>query len=194
MYVDTGVGGNKLQKTVDTGAEKVYMVEELANKISLPYNKEKGYVKGVNPKSLPMHGVARGTNIQVERRKGKVDITVAPLDDRKFYLGMDFVNKVKPIIVPHAGTLFIVNNGQPHAIPIRREFEKEKVLTALRFPESKEVGHLSALKSDQGPVSVIPPTSPGKLAQRRKCARMRMGRKRVKGRSAEQTATTHHPN
>ena len=40
--------------------------------------------------------------------KGKVGITIAPLDDRKFYLGMDFLNKAKVIIVPHASTLFIM--------------------------------------------------------------------------------------
>jgi len=92
MYVDTGSGGKKLQATVDMGVDKVYMAKELTDEISLPYKKEKGYVKGVNAESLPIHGVARGTNIQVGAWKGKVDITVAPLDDRKFYVGMDFLN------------------------------------------------------------------------------------------------------
>ena len=126
MYVETEVRGEKLQATVDTGADKVYMAKELADEISLPYKKEKGYVKGVNAKSLPIHGVAKDTNIQVGPWKGEVDITVAPFDDRKFYLGMDFLNKAKAIIVPHASTLFIMDNGQTHAIPIRREAEKKK--------------------------------------------------------------------
>ena len=42
---------------MDIGADKVYMAKELADEISLPYKKEKGYVKGVNAKSLPIHGV-----------------------------------------------------------------------------------------------------------------------------------------
>jgi len=107
---------------------------------------------------------------------------------------MDFLNKVKAIIVPHASTLFIMNNGQAHAIPMRREAEKKRVLTALRFTKSKEVGHLFALESDEGPMSVIPLTSPGKLAQRRKRARTRMGCKRVKDRCTEEITTTYHPN
>ena len=107
---------------------------------------------------------------------------------------MDFLNKAKAIIVPHASTLFIMNNGQAHAIPMRREAEKEKMLTALRFTDSKEVGLLSALKSDEGPTSVIPPTSLEKQAQRRKRARTRMGRKRAKDRCAEKLAMTHQPN
>jgi len=34
------------------------MVKELVDKISIPYKKEKGYVKGVNMRSIPIHGVA----------------------------------------------------------------------------------------------------------------------------------------
>ena len=48
---------------MDTRVDNVYMVKELANEISLPYKKEKGYVKGVNVKSLPIEGIARGTDI-----------------------------------------------------------------------------------------------------------------------------------
>jgi len=63
MYVEIKVGGKKLQATVDMGADKVYMEKELVDEISLPYKKEKGYVKEVNAKSLPIHGVAQNTNI-----------------------------------------------------------------------------------------------------------------------------------
>ena len=76
---------------------------------------------------------------------------------------------------------------------MRWEVEKEMVLTALRFMESKEVGHLSALKSDEGPTSVITHTSHGKLAQMRKHAGTRMGRNRAKDRCAKQIAMTHQP-
>jgi len=65
MYVEIEVGGKKLQAMMDTGADKVYMAKELADEISLPYKKKKGYVKGVNARSLPIYGVTRGTNIQV---------------------------------------------------------------------------------------------------------------------------------
>jgi len=119
MYVETKVGGKKLQATVDAGADEVYMVKELTAEISLPYKKEKGYVKGVNAKSLPIHGVARGTNMQVGPWKDKVDITIAPLNDQKFYLGMDFLNKAKAIVVPYASTLFIIDNGRTHTRPMR---------------------------------------------------------------------------
>lgn len=38
-----------------------------------------------NAKSLPIHGVARGTPIQIGQWKGKVNINVAPLDDKVLF-------------------------------------------------------------------------------------------------------------
>ena len=77
---------------------------------------------------------------------------------------------------------------------MRRENEKEKVLNALHFMDSKEVGLLSALKSDEGPTNVISPTSPRKRAQRRNRARKRKVHKQAKDQCAQQIATTHQPN
>jgi len=54
--------------------------------------------------------LARGTDIRIGLWKSKVDITIAPLDDRKFYLGMDFLDSAKTFIVPYANTLFITGN------------------------------------------------------------------------------------
>ena len=65
MYVETKIEGRKLEATVDTGADMVYMEKELADEIRLPYKKERGYVKEVNAKSLPIHGIARDADIQI---------------------------------------------------------------------------------------------------------------------------------
>jgi len=56
----------------------------------LAYTKVKCYVKGVNAKSLLIEGIAPGALFQIGQRRGKVDISVIPLDDKKFYLGIDF--------------------------------------------------------------------------------------------------------
>ena len=63
MYVETKVGGMKLQVTVDTGVDTVYMAKEFADEISLSYKKEKSFVKFANAKSLPIYGVTRGPDI-----------------------------------------------------------------------------------------------------------------------------------
>lgn len=41
MYIETEVGGMKLEGKVDIGVDIVYIVKELADEISLPYKKEK---------------------------------------------------------------------------------------------------------------------------------------------------------
>jgi len=156
MYIETEVEGKKLEAMVDTEPDTIYMAKELANEIRLPYKKEKGYVKGVIAKSLPIHGVVRDADIQIGPRKGKVHINVSPLDDRKFYLGMDFLDKTKDFIIPYAKTLFITADGQVHSIPMRREAEKERVLPALRFSKNQEPGYLTALKTDERPMYVKP--------------------------------------
>jgi len=117
MYVKTKVGGNKLQATVDLGVDTIHIVKELANEISLPYRKEKSYMKGINANSLPIHGIARGMNIPVGPWRGTIDITVAPLDNWKFYLGMNFLDKAKAIIISHGSTLFIMDKGLAHEYP-----------------------------------------------------------------------------
>ena len=48
----------------------------------------------------------------------KVNIIVALLKDRKFYLGMDFLDLAKAFIVPYASTLFIIDKEQAHVVPM----------------------------------------------------------------------------
>jgi len=76
---------------------------------------------------------------------------------------------------------------------MRHEAGKKRVISALRFMENKEVGHLHALKRDEGPEGVMPPTSRGKLG-RRKRARTRIRWKSAKDQCAEQLIATHQPN
>ena len=76
------------------------------------------YLKGLNAKSLPIYRVAQGAGIKIARQTGKVDITVASLDDWKFYLGIDFLNTAKVFSAPYANTLFIIDNEHVYAITI----------------------------------------------------------------------------
>ena len=58
MYIKTIISGNLIQVMLDRGANVVYMAKELADKVGLPYTKEKGYVKKFNVRTLPIKGVA----------------------------------------------------------------------------------------------------------------------------------------
>ena len=194
MYVETEVEGKKLEAMVDTGANTVYIAKELANEIRLPYKKQKGYVKGVIAKSLPILGVPRDADIQIGPWRGKVDITISPLDDRKFYLEMDFLDRAKAFIIPYVSTLFITANAQVHSILMRREAKKERVLADLRFSKDKESGYLAALKRDDKPMYVKPLVSSRKLAPRRKQASRKTRGRHTKDRHVEHVNATHQSN
>eukprot|EP00257_Ricinus_communis_P019332 XP_015578290.1 uncharacterized protein LOC107261709 [Ricinus communis] len=188
MYVETNIGGRSIQAMVDTGADMVYMAKEVADSIKLPYKKEKGFIKGVNAKRLPIIGVARGTNIRIGQWQGKVDITIAPIVDQRFYLGMDFLDMVKAFLVPYTNTMCIMENGQPCVVPIKRELSQDKMVSAIQLSKGvkrKEPTFLATPKMEEGthageatltsPIrgvldefrDVMPPELPKKLPPRR---------------------------
>ena len=61
----TIINGKPLQAMLDIKANAVYMAKELAEEVGLSYTKEKGFVKGVNTRNLPIEGIARGALIQI---------------------------------------------------------------------------------------------------------------------------------
>ena len=124
----------------------------------LPYKNERGYVNRVNAKSLPIHGIARGIDIRIRQWRGNVNIIVARLDDQKFYLGINFLDRAKAFIVPYSNTLLTADNKQLHAIPIKWEAQKERVFSTLRFLRKEEPDYLVALKIDEVPTFVMPTT------------------------------------
>ena len=150
--METIINGKQLQAMLDTVADTVYMAKELAKEVGLSYTKEKGFVKGVNARSLPIEGVARGALIQIGQWKGKADITVAPLDDKKFYLGIDFLDMVKAFLMPHTNTMCIMETGEPCVIPVKREANEKTMLSALQVSrgfKKKEPTFLATLRMEE---------------------------------------------
>ncbi|KAF2303678.1 hypothetical protein GH714_021160 [Hevea brasiliensis] len=93
MLVEAGVQGTPIVALVDTGADTLYMSTQLADEIKLPYEKVQGSVKGMTAESMPISGVAKNENLQIGQWQGKVDITIAPLNEKKLYLGIDFLRE-----------------------------------------------------------------------------------------------------
>ena len=147
MYVETIVKGTMLKATVDTDADDIYMAKELAEEIGLKYKRERGFVKGVNAECVAINGRARGIDIRIGPWEGKIDITVTPLDEKKFYLGMGFFNRVKSFVVPYANTLFILDRGKEYTVPVKREPKKDKMLSSLEFIEDTGTTFIASLKS-----------------------------------------------
>jgi len=98
-----------------------------------------------------IEGVARGVLIQIGRWKGKADITVAPLDDKKFYLGIDFLDTVKAFLVPYSNTMCTMETGKPCVVPVKREINEQNMLSALQLSKGvkkNEPTFLATLKLD----------------------------------------------
>ncbi|KAF2319761.1 hypothetical protein GH714_018605 [Hevea brasiliensis] len=93
MLVEAGVQGTPVVALVDTGADTLYMSTQLADEIKLPYEKVQGSVKGMTAESMPISGVAKNVSLQIGQWQGKVDITIAPLNKKKLYLGIDFLRE-----------------------------------------------------------------------------------------------------
>ncbi|RVX00151.1 hypothetical protein CK203_026595 [Vitis vinifera] len=104
MYVEALVNGKATKALVDTGATHNFVSEDEARRLELQASKEGGWLKAVNSAAKPSHGVARGVTMHIGSWEGRVDFTVAPMDDFKMVLGMDFLQKVRqdPYVIRYA--------------------------------------------------------------------------------------------
>ncbi|RVW62200.1 hypothetical protein CK203_064416 [Vitis vinifera] len=66
----------------------------------------------------------------------KVDFTVAPMDDFKMVLGMDFLQKVKAMPLPFLRSMTILKEKKPCMVPMVTEGEKDD---GLGEPMPKEI-------------------------------------------------------
>ena len=91
MYVETLVNGKATKALVDTGATHNFVSEDEAKRLELQASKEEGWRKVINSVVKPSHGVARVVAMHIGSWTGMVDFIVAPMDDFKMVLGMDFL-------------------------------------------------------------------------------------------------------
>ena len=91
MYVETLVNRKATKALMDTGATHNFVSEDEAKRLELQASKEGSWLKAVNSAAKPSHGVARGVTLHIGSWEGKVNFTVAPMDDFKMVLGMDYL-------------------------------------------------------------------------------------------------------
>ncbi|RVW70687.1 hypothetical protein CK203_062025 [Vitis vinifera] len=91
MYVEALVNKKGTKALVDTGATHNFVSKDEIRRLELQASKERGWLKAVNSTTKPSHGVAREVTMHIGSWEGRVDFTVAPMDDFKMVLGMDFL-------------------------------------------------------------------------------------------------------
>ena len=117
MYMEALVNGKATKALVDTGATHKFVLEDEARRLELQASKEGGWLKAVNSVAKPSHGVARGVTMHIGSWKGRVNFTVAPMDDFKMVLGMDFLQKVKAVPLPFLRSMAILEKKKPCMVP-----------------------------------------------------------------------------
>ncbi|KAL6322424.1 hypothetical protein AAG906_008079 [Vitis piasezkii] len=142
----------------------------------------------VNSAAKPSHGVARGVTMHIGSWEGRVDFTVAPMDDFKMVLGMDFLQKVKAVPLPFLRSMAILEEEKPCMVPTVTEgTPKTPMLSAMQVKKGlkrEEVTYLATLKEEKDDGSgepmpkeikgvldefkdVMPPELPKRLPPRR---------------------------
>ena len=117
MYVEAKVNGMSTKAMIDTGTTHNFVSEEEARRLKLPTSKEAGWLKEVNSTAKPSQGVARGVIIKIRPWEGKIDFTVAPMDDFKIIIGIDFLRQVRSMPIPFLRSMAILEDEAPCMVP-----------------------------------------------------------------------------
>ncbi|XP_012844529.1 PREDICTED: uncharacterized protein LOC105964566 [Erythranthe guttata] len=193
MYVEARINDTPTKVMVDTGATHNFITEDEAKRVGLRWTRRDGWLKAVNAKAQPLNGVARDAELHLGTWKGQVDFSVAPMDDFKVVLGMDFFRKVMAIPMPCFNSVCILEKGTPCMVPAtsgptKEESTQPRQLSAIQVAKGVRRGEptfLAALKEESPPndkeedvppiiqtvlevnQDVMPPNLPNKLPPRR---------------------------
>ena len=132
MYVEVKVNGMSTKAMIDTGATHNFVSEEEARRLKLQTSKEAGWLKAVTSATKPSQGVARGVTMKIGSWEGKVNFMVAPMDDFKIVIGMDFLRQVKAVPIPFLRSMAILEEEASCMIPTVTERKaKTPMLSAM---------------------------------------------------------------
>ena len=129
MYVEALVNKKVTKALVDISTTHNFVSEDEAKRLELQSSKEEGWLKAANK---PSHGVARGVAMHIGSWEGRVDFTMAPMDDFKMVLGMDFLWKVKAMPLPFLRSMAIIEEEKLCMVPtVTKGLPKTPVLSAM---------------------------------------------------------------
>ena len=152
MYVEVNINGMSAKAMIDIGVTHNFVSKEEARRLKLQTSKEAGWLKAVNSAAKPSQGVARGVTMNIGSWEGKIDLTVAPMDDFKIVIGMDFLRQVRAVPIPFLRSMAILEEETPCMVPTITESKaKTPMLSAMQLEKGlkkNEVTYLAVLKED----------------------------------------------
>ncbi|KAL6349714.1 hypothetical protein AAG906_041121 [Vitis piasezkii] len=142
---------------VDTGSPHNFVSEDEAKRLELQASKEGGWLKAVNSTAKPSHGIAPKVAMHICSWEGRVDFTVAPMDNFKMVLGMDFLQKVKVVRLPFLRLMAILEEEKPCMVPMVTEGS----------PKTPMLSTMQVKKGLKKKEDMMPPELPKRLPLRR---------------------------
>ncbi|XP_043813273.1 uncharacterized protein LOC122723794 [Manihot esculenta] len=133
------VKGQSIQALVDTGASHNFMKLDVAKKLGVPFQGDEGWLKVVNSFPTPTYGVARNVQVRIGEWTGTLDFYIIDLDDHSCVLGMDFMDKVKAVLLPYANDMCLPNGSTLKAINLARGKNATSTLSTLQVVSPKEL-------------------------------------------------------
>ena len=101
MFVETTISGKTFKALLDTGASHLLVSSDVASKLGLKISKGGGTIKVVNSTPTPIDGVAHKVEVSIGEWHGQENLTVVTMDDFDVVLGLEFLDKVKAVLVPY---------------------------------------------------------------------------------------------
>lgn len=97
LYVDITLNGKKVQTMVDTGATHNFITESEAKRLGLKFVCDGGRMKTFNLAAKPIHDIAKNVGVKLGDWNGRLEFTVATMDDFNLKLRMDFLHTSKVV-------------------------------------------------------------------------------------------------
>ncbi|XP_022864502.1 uncharacterized protein LOC111384459 [Olea europaea var. sylvestris] len=140
MFVLAEINGRQTRALVDTGATHNFITEDEARRLGLNIHHGGGLMKTVNAIARPLAGVVRGARLRLGSWHRPVDISVAPMDDFKLVLGLDFLRKVNAISMPSFGSMCILEKGSSCMVSTVSMGMETRQLSAMQLAKGWKKG------------------------------------------------------
>lgn len=156
MHVEAHVNNKPTKAMVDMGATHNFLSMDEAKRLELQASKEGRWIKVVNSSTKPLQGVVHEVMIYIDKYEGKINFIMALVDNFKVVLRMDFLWKVKVVLLPFLCTidiLDILEEETPCLVPsITEGMPKTPLLLAMEVNKGlkkKRVTYLATLREEK---------------------------------------------
>ncbi|KAK2992860.1 hypothetical protein RJ640_011953 [Escallonia rubra] len=156
LYVEAKLNGKPTKVMVDTGATHNFVTREEATRLGLKVVSGGGWLKSVNTDAKPLQGTARQVEMCLGTWRGLVDFSVAPIDDFKVVIGLDFLRQVNALVSPYSNAVHIMEKGASCVVPMSVGTSSAKALSSMQLSAMQlvkgikkgETTYLAALKME----------------------------------------------